>query len=296
MGNYDDKAIVIMYSGGFDSHTLTHYLSSGYFGHDFNRVILAFAYYGQQYYQMEFDRVYDSINIFKEKYPEINFSIKLLNIDGLNAENVEVKFRNLNLFLEGLKVCEQYKVGYLAMGFVNQSTYYVDSSSEYANYLEGIANMHKVTFITPFVYTLKDDLIPIARFFDVKTEDIWSCTYPESDGSKCGKCGNCEFYDLYNDYDYRRNDYKKMNTSIGFLKEKLSESILVRDLATLQELLGDPQCDGIIVSDSLQSQLENGTREQKDLHRWLNVVANPVNPLFTKFTFTEKMAEYIQSC
>lgn len=187
------RKIIVLNSGGFDSVVLMHYLE--FMGYD---IVSLFFDYGQRNVVQERKCAKKVADKLKAEFLEITLpkmtwceDNPLLNTDSQN-QNQYIPMRNLVFLSYALSIAEERDIKFIYVGFVKdpEGKYFNDTSPEFLEKLNKIAQLSGVEIKAPFINLVKEDLAPYVRFFRITPDMFFSCNLPNGDRA-CGKCGDC---------------------------------------------------------------------------------------------------------
>ena len=194
----ENRKSVLLLSGGLDSVTLAHYILK----HPRLReeeVLALFIDYGQSFVEEEYKRA-DSC-VWGLRFQGYNIKLKRLDVRGqYDLTNVEVPLRNLSFAVIASQQAVNIGADVVYLGVIDANTEnpYVDTSPEFFEKLNAVMELFGVYINTPFIEKIKGEVASLARYFDLKREDFWSCNTPiiheNGELETCGECGNCKFY------------------------------------------------------------------------------------------------------
>jgi 7-cyano-7-deazaguanine synthase in queuosine biosynthesis len=211
-----NKPIVVLNSGGFDSICLCHYLDEV----DSPKVYSLFFDYGQNSAEQErkcAKKISDSkgFEFVEVTIPRFNWSINDIYSKSYKGEGTDyLEMRNLVFLSYAVSFCESVDADSIYLAFISTPRDFKDTSEDFINRFNSIAEISGVKVYTPLKSLYKQDLYKYVFYNNITEEDYFSCEYPIN-GKPCGKCCKCS------DIDYIEN-IRKRNDSLSIWELKSS--------------------------------------------------------------------------
>lgn len=202
------KEVILLNSGGFDSVVLAHDLVAD----GETKVVSLFFDYGQINKQMErkcakavaqkLDMEFIDISL-----PKINWSKSTLysNTDNKTDSKAQyVEMRNLIFLSYAFSLAESRGIKEIYVAFLKSEQGFIDVSEEFVKTLNEITP--DIQVIAPYNKCTKVDLGYLARYYEIKKTEFFSCNTPKVNKltgtiTPCNECGDCDilnkiFYEI----------------------------------------------------------------------------------------------------
>jgi len=203
----DNKAVVVLCSGGMDSSSLLALLNR----YDFDILPLTFNY-GSKHNDAEFNALLNICKFLKLSRPIYidmsttftHFKSSLLQKDakiphGHYAEdsmkNTVVPGRNSIMLSIALGIAQSNNIDWIGIAnHAGDHQIYPDCRKEYIDYLAGafnVASEGKVGILSPFVNIDKSRIAKVGYDCGLPLEMTWSCYEGNLKKGQCGLCSTC---------------------------------------------------------------------------------------------------------
>lgn len=196
----NNKKAIILNSGGFDSVVMIHSLMNT----TDNEYTSLFFNYGQRNLERERDcakGVADKFNLehIEIEIPRLDWSKSTLCDTTVDKEFVEyLEMRNVIFLSYALSLAESKGATEIYSAILFGGTY-TDTKKEFIEATSSYFKYFGIDFKTPFDNVDKEELGHLARAFDIKRNEFFSCNRPTQDNKECGECGDClAIDDVYN--------------------------------------------------------------------------------------------------
>lgn len=180
--------VLLLMSGGYDSTLCLSLLSSlGYEGE------CLFFDYGQESYKEEALQVYNNVL----KYGGFSFSVSEIKIeapwlvDDMDKPTGYFPSRNVIFLSYALSYAEAKGYDGIVIGLIGTPETYPDSSLEFIDTFNDIANEVGKFVWCPLINMSKNEVYELGGRLGIEFKDTWSCDFPDAEGNPCGKCGSC---------------------------------------------------------------------------------------------------------
>lgn len=184
-----NKAIILN-SGGFDSVLMINDLVN--LSPD-TKFISLFFNYGQRNVLLERDCARKVANKYHLEHIEIDLpKFQWTDCSLYNDESITeyLEMRNVIFIAYALSLAENRGAKEIYSAILSGGTY-TDTSATFIANTEKYLRTFNIDFKTPFSDHTKYDLGYLARMYDLKPEDYFSCNHPK-DNKPCGECADCK--------------------------------------------------------------------------------------------------------
>lgn len=193
--------VVALCSGGFDSVVLMHFLRDlfeldKYSG---DEIYTLFFDYGQRNAVQEracSQKVSEKVGVkeWKElKLPPFDwtkFGFYSPTCSRGGSSNYYLEYRNLVFLSYAFSYAQSISAEEIYTGFLRSfDGDYPDANEYFLSVLNQLDSNIKV--VAPFIHMTKPSIIPLAKSYDLTSDDFFSCGYPDEQGNPCGKCMDC---------------------------------------------------------------------------------------------------------
>lgn len=233
----EKRKVIILNSGGYDSVCLAHKVR--YELEPEAEVHSLFFFYGQVCEGREQEcarRVSQKLGFTHEEY-RINFDWGDNALTGaVSNESVYVPMRNLIFLSYALSYAERVGADAIYCAFVYEyGEYYKDTSPQFVEKINKIAESIGVEVKAPFIYTTKEDaLLACARKYGISRGDFHSCNHSNEKGG-CGKCTDCRVLNkVFDEIESKLPEDILINNNFWLLNPDFINSIKVSPMNTLK--------------------------------------------------------------
>lgn len=184
--------IVVLNSGGFDSITLLHHIKDVHSSSEIHSL---------HYVHGNINRKGETrcVNNACKQLGVVNKQLKLPKMDwttgtfykpvfDLNTQYLES--RNLIFLSYAISYAESIGANEIYLALLNSRGDYVDSSEQFVENMNRIANAVGITIFAPFINREKRDLTEYVEKYKITRDMYFSCDVPVK-GKPCGKCTDC---------------------------------------------------------------------------------------------------------
>lgn len=182
------EKIIVLNSGGFDSVTMLHSLHS----QDKYEIHTLFFDYHQANLKQE-------LKCFKDSCTKVGIDSDhshIIKLPDFNSQSgtMYIEMRNLVFLAHAVSLAERIGATSIALAYIDTDDSYKDTSKEFVDNTRKYLKTLGIYLMTPFFDLCKIQVGYIARTYDIKETDYFSCNTPIK-GKPCGECGDCTHLD-----------------------------------------------------------------------------------------------------